>query len=111
MKKTLGSAIRDLRKQANLSLRDLAFKIEIDFTYLSKIENDKTDNRPPSEDIIKKIAKTLKGSESELLSLAKRIPDDLKLKLTSSKSTLDFFRNMNTKEIEKFIEDYKKKNT
>lgn len=109
MKNTLGIAIRSLRKQANLSLRELATKIEIDFTYLSKIENDKTDNRPPSADLIKKIAKALKGSESELLSLARRIPDDLKLKLTSSKSTMDFFRNMNTKDIEKFIEDYKKK--
>ncbi len=109
MKKTLGTTVKDLRKQANLSLRELAAKIEIDFTYLSKIENDKTDNRPPSAEIIKKIAKSLKGSESELLSLAKRIPDDLKIKMTSSQSTMDFFRNMNTKELETFIEEYKKK--
>lgn len=40
---TLGERDRELRKAKNLTLRQVAAKVDINFTYLSKIENGKLD--------------------------------------------------------------------
>ena len=90
---TLGQKIKQLRKQANLSLRELEKKVDANFTYLSKIENDRTDDRPPSEDLLKRIAKELNTDADELLRLAQRIPNDVKKYLLKNKETLEFLRS------------------
>ena len=51
--------LRTLRKEAQLSQRDLAEKVGVDFTYLSKIENARI--APPSETVLKSIARELAG--------------------------------------------------
>jgi HTH-type transcriptional regulator, competence development regulator len=66
-----GSRIRQLRKAKNISLRDFADIVEIDFTYLSKIENGKVD--PPSEKKIRLIARELGVNQEELLDLAGKV--------------------------------------
>lgn len=66
-----GSRIRELRKEKDISLRDFADMVGIDFTYLSKIENGKVD--PPSEEKIRDIANKLEVDAEELLSLAGKI--------------------------------------
>ena len=66
-----GGRIRELRKLKDISLRDFADMVEIDFTYLSKIENGKVD--PPSEEKIIAMAKKLEVDAEELLSLAGKI--------------------------------------
>ena len=40
----LGNQIKSLRQEAGLTQSDLAKKIEIDVTYLSKIENNKVES-------------------------------------------------------------------
>ena len=50
---TFGEKIRELRKAKNLGQRDLAAKVKVSFTYISKIENEKLDfGDYPSEDLI-----------------------------------------------------------
>jgi len=76
---TFGERIRELRKAKNLTLRDVAKKAKVNFTYISKIENHKLDfGEYPSEDLIRKLAKILDADEDELLLLAKKIPEDIK---------------------------------
>jgi transcriptional regulator with XRE-family HTH domain len=76
---TFGERIRELRKAKNLTLRDVAKKVRVNFTYISKIENHKLDfGEFPSEELICKLAKVLEASEDELLLLAKKIPEDIK---------------------------------
>ncbi len=96
---TLGKRIKELRRVANLSLRELGKRVGTDFTYLSKIENDKYDSRPPSEDLLAKLARVLGTDENELLILAERIPDDAKDTLLRNKEVLSFFRSIKGKEI------------
>jgi transcriptional regulator with XRE-family HTH domain len=63
----------------NLNQRDLASKVKVNFTYISKIENEKLDfSDYPSEDLIRKLGKALDADVDELLVLAKKIPDDIK---------------------------------
>ena len=74
---TLGNTIKQSRKAKNYSQRELAKLVEIDFTYLSKIENDRTDY-PPKEQVLRAIARQLDIDEDELIFLSGRIPQDNK---------------------------------
>jgi transcriptional regulator with XRE-family HTH domain len=76
---TFGQKIRELRKTKALGQRAVAAEVGINFTYLSKIENDKVDFAPfPSEELILKLAKALDADADDLLILAKKIPDCVK---------------------------------
>jgi len=79
MAKTFGETVRDLRKEQNLSQRDLAAKVDVSFTYVSKIENEKLDfGDYPSEDLIRKLAAALDADADQLMILAKKVPDRIR---------------------------------
>src|ERR1035438_6430352 len=76
---TFGSRIRVLRQANSLTLRDLAKKVKVTFTYLSKIENQKLSfGEFPSDDLIVKLARALDADPDELLLLAEKIPDSIR---------------------------------
>ena len=76
---TFGERIRQLRKAKNLNQSELAGKVGINFTYLSKIENDRlASSEFPSEETIKKLAKALGADADELLLMARKVPDSIK---------------------------------
>ena len=73
---TFGQKIRAIRKAQKLSQRDLASKVRVNFSYISKIENEKLDfGDYPSEELILKLAKTLHADADELLILANKVPE------------------------------------
>ncbi|MFH7242130.1 MAG: SNF2-related protein [Spirulina sp.] len=71
---TFGQVIFQARKAKGLSQRELADSVGLNFTYLSKLENDKADY-PPKEDAIRAIARILELDEEELIYLAGRLPE------------------------------------
>lgn len=71
-----GERIKRLRHEHGVSQRTLARQLGIDFTYLSKLENAKAE--PPSEDTITRMAVLLGADTNDLLSLAGKVPTDLK---------------------------------
>lgn len=89
---TLGQRLKAKRIELNLTLRELAKKVETDFTYLSKIENDKTD-RPPSEDILRRIGKHLKIDPDELIVLSGQVPLEIKETIDKNPAAIQFFRS------------------
>jgi HTH-type transcriptional regulator, competence development regulator len=108
---TFGKYIKELRKKVGLSQRDLADKAGIDFTYLSKIENDKM--APPSEDTIKKIAEALDENADKLIIMADKIPSDYKPVLQSSPEVPMLLRtissgNFSEEKLKKLVEQAKK---
>lgn len=70
-----GALLRELRKKAGMTLRELAEKVDVNFTYLSKIENGALP--PPSEKVIRKLAEVLNCDTDELLTLGGIVPTDL----------------------------------
>lgn len=70
---TFGQLIRQARKDKGYSQRELAKLVELDFTYLSKLENDRADYAP-KEDVIRSLARELDLNAEELIFLAGRIP-------------------------------------
>jgi transcriptional regulator with XRE-family HTH domain len=61
---TFGEHIRQLRESEELSLREVAVKIDIDPSLLAKIERNQ---RPPTKALIKKVAEFFQVSERLLL--------------------------------------------
>ena len=70
-----GARVRESRKQARLTQRQLAEQIRVDFSYISKIENGAVP--APSEKVIAGLARVLKADQDELFALAGKIPADL----------------------------------
>src|SRR5271165_4577182 len=77
--RTFGQRVRELRTAKKLSLRALAPKVGVGFTYLSKVENGKLDfGDYPSEALIRKLAKALGADLDELFLLAEIVPDRIR---------------------------------
>ena len=80
---TLGEKIKQLRLRTGkeLSQKDLAEKIDVEVTYLSKLENSKVQPYL-SEEKLNKVVKALKlnqDEERELFELAKKTPSFVKV--------------------------------
>ncbi len=77
MNQTFGKVIRQARRDKGYSQRDLAKLVDVDYTYLSKLENDHA-AYPPSVEVIKLLVLTLDLTEreEELMYLAGRITTD-----------------------------------
>ena len=96
----LSERIRALRKEAQMSQRLLAEKIDIDFTYLSKIENQRV--APPSEKVLKATARELAAAleldeqelADELTILAGKVPSDLAGTLFRNPQAVRFLRSI-----------------
>jgi transcriptional regulator with XRE-family HTH domain len=70
-----GAFIRREREAKEIGLREMAKKIGVSATYLSKIERDEFD--PPAEDKVRKIAAILGSDPDELLALGGRVASEL----------------------------------
>ena len=73
---TFGQRIKRKRRELRLTQRQVADKLEIDFTYLSKLENDR--GEPAGEKTVRNLAAVLNDDAEELLALAGKIPEQLR---------------------------------
>jgi transcriptional regulator with XRE-family HTH domain len=87
---TFGSRLRQLRLERRLNQKEVAARVGIDFTYLSKLENDRME--PPAEETIRRLAETLTVEPTELILLAHKVPSDLKPIITQSPLVPQFLR-------------------
>lgn len=70
-----GAFIRREREKREIGLREMAKKIGVSPTYMSKVERDEF--TPPTEDKVRAIAHILECDPDELLAMAGRVPSDL----------------------------------
>ncbi len=89
---SFGQRIKELRRQRNLTQRQLAEQTGVDFTYLSKIENDRLEHTP-SIRTIQDLARALETDELELMELANKLPPLLEA-IARDKEALRFFRRV-----------------
>ena len=69
-----GSSLRDLRHKSGYSIKGLAKHINVNYSYLSKIENG---HSTPSEKFIDRIADFFNYDKEELMVRAGKIPEDI----------------------------------
>ena len=91
MKQTFGQALRELRRSREISQRDLAETVGVDFSYISKIENDRLP--PPAADTIVKICDALEVPPDGLFALSGKIPSELRDTIGSSPAAMQFIRS------------------
>jgi len=89
---TFGRKIQRLRREHDLTQRDVAGRLGIDFTYLSKLENDR--GEPPGEETVRKLADVLQIDEEELLALAGKVPGALRDRAQSDVEFARFLRRL-----------------
>ena len=103
---TFGDKIRELRKAKNLSQRDLAAKVKVNFTYISKIENERLDfGDYPSDDLIRKLAKALGADADELLILAKKVPESIRKRVIQRPDVFRKLAKLDDDALDKILED------
>jgi transcriptional regulator with XRE-family HTH domain len=77
-----GERLRELRKARHLGQKELAARVGLNHTYLSKIETESLDfGCFPSEETICKLAEALHAAQDELLLMADKIPPSIKRRL------------------------------
>lgn len=62
--KKLGKKMREIRKKKEMTQEELAYKAELDFSYINQIENGK---RNPSMEAVKRIAQALGVKAKDLV--------------------------------------------
>lgn len=87
--------IQNKRKEKEYTLEELAGKLDVGKSYLSKLENDRVP--APSKDLIKKIAEVLFLDYEQLSIMAGRITDSMVKDLDLKK--VELFRAMKDKKI------------
>lgn len=103
---TFGKRIRELRKAKNLTLRDVAAKVKVSFTYVSKIENHKLDfGEFPSEELIRRLAKVLGGDVDELLLLAEKIPEDIRQRVLERPDAFRKIAKLDDKTLDRLLSE------
>lgn len=100
---TFGETIRNARKNKRWSLRQLAEEMDkigarLDFTYLSRVENDAPDY-PLGEEKMKALAQVLGLDEADLFVTAEKVPTDDIIKAMKNdkefaKHAVAFFRKI-----------------
>lgn len=88
--KSFGSFVKDLRQNNGLSIKKLGSKLDINYSYISKIENN---HSIPSKNFIEKIAEIFGYDKEELMLRAGKIPEDIiEILKYNPKATADFLR-------------------
>ena len=105
MGETFGERIRELRRQSGFTQRGVASKLEIDFTYLSKLENDR--GEPPGEHTVRGLAELFNVDVEELLALAGKVPVELRRRAQRDPEFAGFLRKLPTLPPDKLKTFYK----
>lgn len=92
MNQSFGQLLKGVRREKGVSQRELADGVGVDFSYISKIENDRMP--PPAADTIIKIANILGISEEILLANSKKISSDMSNAISSSASAIKFMNQV-----------------
>jgi len=77
MGKSFGEFLRGLRKQKKKTQRRLADEVGINYTYLSKVENESPGFSTVSEGTLRRLAKALDADPDEMITRAGKVPEDV----------------------------------
>lgn len=101
-----GQRVRELRHEKGWSLRDLATKVAVGFTYLSRVENERLNfGDYPSDALIHRLAEALDADEEELLVLAERIPQRIKERVLQRPDVFGVLAECDDKTLDKLLSE------
>ncbi|MBN2572566.1 MAG: helix-turn-helix transcriptional regulator [Ignavibacteriales bacterium] len=108
---SFGDTLKTIRRSKGISQRELASKAGVDFSYISKVENDRL--APPSAETIIKLSQILDVPSELLLSKSGKVSSEIKDILSSSPEAIRFLNearqlNLTGKEWEFLTDNLKK---
>ena len=99
-----GDRVRQLRQEKGWTLRDLAAQVDVGFTYLSRIENERLNYGDyPSDALIHRLADALEADEEELLILAKRVPGPIHMRVLQRPDAFRAFATCDDKTLDRLM--------
>lgn len=90
--KSFGQLLKKIRRSKEISQRELAEKVGVDFSYISKVENDRIP--PPAADTIVKISNVLNMPSELLLFSSGKVSTDITEAISSSEAALKFMNEV-----------------
>src|SRR5262249_19685932 len=87
---TFGQRLKSIRRDAGLTQRKLAESTGLDFSYISKLENDR--NPPPAADTIVRLCDAMGVQPEALLALTGKIPSDVVDAISANVAAQEFLR-------------------
>jgi transcriptional regulator with XRE-family HTH domain len=88
---TFGELLREKRRSAGVSQRELAAHAGLDFSYISKLENGRIP--PPAADTVVAFCRILKIEPEELLAAGGKLPADVRASVGTSQAAQSFLQN------------------
>ena len=85
-----GTFLREKRRAAGISQRQLADRVGVDFSYISKLENGRLP--APAAHTVLRLAQAIECPVEDLLAAAKKMPSDLNASLTAQPVALRFLQ-------------------
>jgi transcriptional regulator with XRE-family HTH domain len=82
---SFGQTVRAARKRKDLTLRELSGEVDLHFSYLSRIENDRLPH-PPSEEVVRRLSRRLDLNADRAMVKAGWIPDWLRSYLVDNEA-------------------------
>lgn len=89
--KTLGELIRNARTTLDITLRELARRLDVTPSYVSDIENDR---RVPSEEVLIRIAAALDLDANDLVARSGRLASDAEKYMRQTPAATTLFRKV-----------------
>jgi HTH-type transcriptional regulator, competence development regulator len=86
-----GELLRERRRAAGMSQRELAAATGLDFSYISKLENGRIP--PPAADTVIQIGRALKTSSEDLLAASGKLPPRVQAAVSSSPAAQSFLNS------------------
>lgn len=93
MSDTFGQFLQQLRRKKGLTQKEVALRLGIEPTYLSKVENDVAGFSSLSEESLVKLAAVLEADSDEMMARAGKIPSDVKRMIVQDFSLIKEIRS------------------
>ena len=100
-----GERVRELRKSKELTQRQLAHRLGVSFSHISKVENERLHFGDfPSEKFIHKLAHDLDADEEELLLLADKVPEGIRKRIRERPEAFRVIASLDDSSLDKMVE-------
>ena len=99
-----GEKVRTLREQQGWTQKELADRLDVSISYISKVERGRLHfGDYPSEKFIHKLADALEADEDELLLLTDRVPEAIRKRIKERPAAFKKLASMTDKQLDKLI--------
>jgi transcriptional regulator with XRE-family HTH domain len=104
-KMQFGQRVRAIRKSKDLTQRQLAHRLGVSFSHISKVENERLQfGDYPSEKFIHKLAAELDADEDELLLLADKVPAGIRKRIREKPEAFRAIASLDDSSLDKLVE-------